>query len=280
MTQFDRRAVLDIERTDGKAVRVEGLRIAFSVEKTRTETANRASIQVYNLADTTREQILEKNARVILRCGYAEGTGDEVLFIGNAEFISHARQFPSVITNIETQDGVRELREVRISVSFGAGATGSQVLRGVARQLGLPIRIFKEPSGTYPGGYAFAGPVGNALDQITRRFGLEWSVQNGELQIIEASGTTGEKAVVLTPDTGLIGSPERLQRTDGELDGETETDPEWRVRCLLQPIILPGGIIELESAEVEGRFSVDRVLHSGDTRGDAWESEVELRSLT
>lgn len=65
-------------------------------------------------------------------------------------------------------------------------------------------------------GFSFYGAARTALHKVTQGTGLEWSIQNQQLQVVRRRGTTRRKAVVLAGDTGLIGYPERTREAARE----------------------------------------------------------------
>ena len=282
MIQYDRIAYVDIETEgDEDDIRVgEGFRVSFDAIKTRTTTPNSATIQIWGLADTTRNRILERDALVRVWAGYRLATGPEILFIGNAQRIIHRRQPPDIVTEIELGDGAKPLREARISVSFAPGATCRQVLDDIAERLDLDLRLITDVDGGFPQGFSHLGPAKDALTKVCERFDLEWSIQNDALQVIDRDGDSGEEAILLTPATGLIASPEKQDDTEDRLEGDNATiRPEYVFRCLLQPKFFPGSFVRVESRDVEGNFVIDEVRHTGDTRGQDWHSEIGCRSV-
>ena len=66
-------------------------------------------------------------------------------------------------------------------------------------------------------GLSFFGPVRTLLDKVTKGSNSEWSIQNGNLQVIEKGMVTTRQGVVIAADSGLIGSPERERRPKMEL---------------------------------------------------------------
>jgi len=81
--------------------------------------------------------------------------------------------------------------------------------------------------------------------------------------------------VLLTPDTGLIGSPERSDDIEETQSGERKR-LGWRVKSLLNPQIRPGDRLQIKSAEVDGVFRAENVNHFGDTEGGDWYTEAEV----
>lgn len=279
MTLFNRVALLDVELKDGTAVRVEGLRIVFEALKTRTQATNTGKVAVFNLSEQTRNSIREKDALVRLQAGYIDDTRIETLFVGNAAHILHQRLPPDIVTEIELQDGVKDLREVRFGLSFAENTPANTVINDIIRRMGITRRYVENVPGRFVGGYSYNGTARGALNEVCNRFALEWSIQNGEIQIVKKGQSTNETAVLLTPETGLIHAPERNAYTDGDLEGASTNEPEWKFTSLLNPRLVPGGKVEVESRTVVGTFIIDTVRHYGDTRGSEFFSEVEVRGI-
>lgn len=280
MSLFDRVASVDVQAESGKALHIEGNRISFDVTKTRTEASNTAEVLIYNLSAESRARLQERNAFVRLFAGYRENTGLEALFIGEADFIHSRREIPDIVTKIEIQDGIKELREYRVSLSYKPGATAQQVLQGIASALSLPLRSTVSAAGEYPRGYSFLGPAKESLDQVCRKAGLEWSIQDGSLLILPMSSDAGNVGLLISPETGLIGSAERINYSEGELAGDMSAKPQWKIVSLLQPKVLPAHRIKIRSADLNGYFVVDTVRHRGDTRGHDWYTEMELLRIS
>jgi hypothetical protein len=292
LTQFDRAAAIDIELTDGTAVRAENLRITFNVEKTRGSATNAIKMGVYNLSKDTRAKIKQKDSYVRLMAGYNKGTGLELLFAGHAQFVLHSHQPPDVITQLECQDGVKELRETRVNLSFGQGVAGSKVMDAIAAQFGFPILNKQAIKGNFPNGFSYVGPARAALDKVSKRFNLEWTIQNGNLVFAPLDGNNSQPPVPLSVESGLIGNPSKLYYTASQLDGSLNAHKSlgkakkeadivatgWRVTSLLLPKALPNGRISIDALEIPGgkSFRIESVKHSGDTRGQDWYTDIDV----
>jgi len=277
MTFYNRVAAVDIELKSGEVLRVRGLRIEFQIEKTKNSTANKAEIKITNLSEDTRTKIREKDALVRLFAGYEQDLGAVLLFTGNAQRIVNTWETPDIITNIEAQDGQRTLRETRASFSYGNKTSANVILNRFANELGLPLRQDFNIEGSYQG-YSFNGRAKDGIDEITRRFGYQWSIENGEILIVPKSGNTGRIATKLTPQTGLVNTPERLIDQEGEFDEALEKELEWKITSLLNPRLSPGSLVDIESKQANGLYQIEKVRHYGDTRGGDWYSEIEVKS--
>jgi hypothetical protein len=280
---FDRKVQIDIVRGNSLiALRVEGLKVVFDVSKDVKASANTATIRIYNLAPQTRnERFQDLKDRVIIRAGYADESLDEI-FHGDVVDYSHPRDGANVVTTIVANDGQSALRNSYSSVSYGQGASLKQILKDATRELGLPsksedwLKVLGDQK--FLQGFAFSGPTQALLDKVTARAGAEWSVQGNQLQILKKGGVVPMDLSLIplvSPDHGLIGSPERLQLARDE--SPEKKPPGWRIKSSLIGRLEPGGQIGLQCADVPQAkaFRIEAVQHHGDTHGDDFYSLTE-----
>jgi hypothetical protein len=269
---FDRKCRVEI---DGEGVRVsiDNLRVLFNVRKTRSFVSE-MQVRVYNPNPDTRLTATKTRASLRLFAGY--GTP---LLVGQAQITKAVteRQPPDVILTAECLDGINDLRRTRVSLSFERGATVAQVLEAITDQLGLPVRpIEVDLQVPLRGGYSHVGGIGKALDDMTKQANAIWSIQNGEILILEQGQPVPGEVALISPDSGMIASPEPI---DEELSFDRVGGPAktgYTVRALLQPQIEPGQQVRIESAEVQGLFRVEEIEHKGDTEGPEFESILKL----
>ncbi len=276
MTFYNRSVAADIELKNGDVLRITGLRVKFQIEKTRDSTTNKAEIEITNLTQQTRSRIREKDALIRLFAGYEGDLGAVLLFVGNAQRIVNDWETPDIVTKIEAQDGMRTVRQTRTSFSYGNRTSVNTIVNRLANELGVPLRQDFNIPGFYDG-YSYNGRAKDALDEITRQAGYDWSIQDNELLIIPQNGSTERIGVKLTRDSGLVNLPERLADQEGEFEEALDTELEWRITSLLNPRLTPGGLVEIDSQQVAGVFSVEKVRHYGDSRGQDWYSEIEVK---
>ena len=265
--------------SDGQQVTFEGLRMQFYVYKSRSDTPNETSVRVYNANPDNRRAALETGATVRVLAGY-----DTPVLLSQAQATSAflERTPPDTIVQIECQDGIDELRSVRVSLSFERGATARQVLDAISAQLGFPLRpIEVDLNIPMRGGYSHVGGVGTCLDDICGRAGANWSVQNGDLMVLGADGKNPGEVFLISPQTGLLNSPQKLQ---SDLDTLNVGGPElagYKLQCLLLPQLEPGDQIVLEAADVpRGTFVIDDVEHTGDTEGPEFFTALTVFEVT
>jgi hypothetical protein len=238
----------------------EGLRVGFSVRRTLKRAPNKAEITIYGLSRDSSRACQEPGAIVRLLAGY--GGAPALLFTGGIERAIRQVVGVEAETKIEATDGGREFRSGWVSKTFAAGTDTTQILRELAAAGGFSLgQVSTLPTVRITSGLTLCGPVRSALDVLARTVGAEWSLQDGELQLLTATGTTDEDAVSLSPDSGLVGSP-------------TQTKDGIELVALLQPTIRPGRRFRLESREHRGIYRAGDVEHTGDS---GWETDFYTR---
>jgi len=302
---FNRECSLVIGKEGGKGRELTGLRIAFSIQKGATKSPNKCTVKVWNMSPETRAMIEVIGNVMILKAGYTEDVGAKTIFSGNVTRTLTVREGPDWITELEMEDGFMEFRDAKVSLSFAKGATTQQVVTAISKKFGLPVRPMPADIARkqYPAGFAFVGRVRDAMDKACDHSSLEWSIQNREIQIIKKGGVFKKKAYLLSADTGLLGSPMQESKTmtekaaakegitadqpgvrkttERDKDGEVQQMLRvlgYKVKSLLQPLVEPGGYVQVKSKGVDGEFfRVEELTHTGDTHGNEWHTELTLR---
>ena len=264
---------------DGKSVR-QGLDVVFQVERSLQRSANTAKFDIYNLNPEHRAglQQLDKTNEVSVEAGYAGSIGE--IFRGKLSEARSMKNGPDWITSIESGDGEIALRSARINQSFPPGTTVETVMSTLIKKLGVGkgnalkqiardfIADGQKLGREFIEGTVVSGSVSDQMTSLLDSMGLEWSVQNGNLQVLEKGAALDRTAVVLNKSTGLVGSP------------EVGSDGVLKCTSLLQAEIYPGRKIKVESRSVPGSlFVVGKAKYTGDTSGQPWYVEVEAKRL-
>lgn len=259
-----------------------GLDVQFRAQKTLQPEPDTLELTIYNLKEESRAKLqwLEE-VFVRLEAGYRPnpvaagvntaptnvGVQDTLplIFSGTLRSARSHREGPDWVTVIASGDG-DDAKKTRVNMSFGPGATLAFAVDQVAQTLGLglgklPTEIANAKLAD--GGQQFSNGIvlsGNGFEQLTRLLdsaGLQWCVQDGEI-VVTRRGLGAGDAAVLAGWSGLIGSP--TLGTDGRIN----------FRALLQPEILPGRQVLIESRLVGGYFQVESAVYIGDTAGQDW----------
>ena len=302
---FDGVASLVIGKEGKQGRELAGLRFSFSIEKQSTKAPNKCTLRVWNLAPETRGLVEAIGNVLILKAGYVQDTGAQTIFQGDVIRALTVREGPDWVTELEMQDGHKEFRDTKASVSYGRGATALQVLGDLSKRFGLPVRELPSDVAAkqYPNGFSFVGRLRDAMEKACDYLKLEWSIQNREIQIIKKGGVFQKRAILLSSDTGMVESPMLESKTMTEKaaakDGITASQPGvrattqrnddgeiervlqvngYKVKSLLQPSLEPGGYVQLKSKRIDGQFfRIEELTHVGDTFGSEWHTNITLR---
>lgn len=274
-----------------QGIEVTDLRVSFKIRKSLKKEPNTCEISVWNLNESTRAAVQKKNLIVVLEAGY-EGALAQ-LFSGNARYVDQVGEGPDWCTRIQCGDGERAYQYRRVNLSFAKGTRVADVVSRVADALGVPQtgleKLKSAVTDQFVKGYTASGKVSDELDHLLKSRGFEWSIQDGQLQILPTGQATPDTAVLLTPKTGLIGSPEHgnpeRKIPAGQIDPSAAgfnitatkvTGPSvLKVKSLIQPGFKPGRKVEVRAETVKGVFRIQTVEHEGDSFGGAWYSLLE-----
>ena len=277
MAQFNRLVSVLIGPAGAEsAIKVDELRVTFKIKKTSKADSNSCEIQIFNLSKNVREQLKETGFVLILKAGYKDGAGLEDIYKGTITIIDHEHSGPDMITKFECGD--KELQETKFNASYKEGTSLKTILADIVKAFPLSSKVVESvKDGQQTNGMAFSGLAKDVLDKITKSLGLNWSIQDRALQIIEPGKPNQDEVVFITPETGLIGSPQRFE-DKGKKENAADNRPAWKVKSLLIPRISVGNVVSIESAEIKKNsfFVVNSIEHSGDTHGTDWTTDMEV----
>lgn len=277
--QWLRACSLVVGADSGKGLDLSALRIAFATKKGDVETPNSAEISVYNLSSETQSRIRREFTRVVLAAGYEGNCG--IIFEGNIRQVRTWRENGvDAVLHILAADGDRAYNFATVNTSLAAGSTPAdhvRVCQGAFAEHGTGAGHTPDlPGQPLPRGKVMYGMARKYMRDAANTTDTTWSIQDGKVQMVPLAGYLPGEAVVLTHETGLIGTPEQTQ------DGIT-------VRCLINPRLRIGGRIKLNNSSVkqaqsdlkaaaqrpakldnDGIYRILKVEFSGDTRGNDW----------
>lgn len=286
--QYLRRCSLVVGKASGEALDLSDLHIRFRVWQGITSTPHHATIRVYNLSADTSNRVQNEFTELQLQTGYGDDslTG---LFSGTL-IQKRAGRENGTDTFLEmlVQDGDTAYNWCVVNTTLASGYTLADVHGSILKALGdYGIQQGVTPqfaTTAAPRGKTMFGMAREFLDDLSETSGNLWHFSGGELNLHPKVGYLGDptQALVLTSETGLIGMP--AQTIDGII-----------VRCLHNANIKVGALIKLDNMSIQrARYSADyqaineaipslandglykvlTVTHEGDTRGNAWYTEM------
>lgn len=251
----------------------EGLTIDFQVERSITSTPDSCRVSICGL-DPVRAQAMGAlfqatgTSKLSMRFGYDGVLGG--LFVGDVRrFVSQRRSGTDVWTDAEADDGGQSYDSVVVRIS-NVGMTAQQMIELAALYMGLTVspqayQVIASSDATKQGPYTavMTAAAHDLLDAAARRLGCRWWVRDTQIFLASfGQPDTTRPAIVVFPDT-LVG------------DVATGGSGEMSFPVMLDPNIVPGGQVSYQGT----RIRVDRVIHSGASRGKLCTSAVEGRAL-
>lgn len=248
-----------------------GMRIQFDITKTDQKEPNTSQIIITNLSDTRRASLKVKGVKFSLDAGYV-ATGMTRIIRGDARTIDHVRDGADWNTTARLGDGERAYRFARVNESFSPGTGAGSVLRFLANRSGIQIgnssTVASALTTTFDQGYVVNGSWQQAMDKLLRAVGYVWSIQDETIQILKPNEAVDAQIPLISPETGLIGSPEMGTP-------EKKGKPQLVEFESLLVATRPGAKVHLRSKRYDADVRVKRCRFYGDTHGGPWFSKIQ-----
>lgn len=137
-------------------------------------------------------------------------------------------------------------------------------------------------------GHVFCGMAKDELRAFANDRGCTWSIQDGQITLIQKTGYLGGRVPVISPQTGLIGVPEQTQNgisihtllnprlKIGQLIQLQSTVNQARIDTMSSPAAIAGNFNLQKGAKVsgDGVYYVMIAEHTGDTRSQPWYTDL------
>ncbi|MDR1979780.1 MAG: hypothetical protein LBQ42_13675 [Synergistaceae bacterium] len=286
--QWLRDISLIVGRAGGEGVELSGLKIAFDVLKTDTETPNKAQVKIWNLADDTAQKIKDEFDTVILNAGYKAKMG--LIYKGNIIQVRRLRErVVDKILEITMGDGDEGYIYSMTNKTLAAGATQKDILDAALepmKEFGIELGYCPDLGDEkLPRGKTVFRASRDVIADICKTTGTTWSIQDGRIDIVPRKEAIPGQAFLISPSTGMIDSPK-------------QTNKGIQVRCLLNSEIHIASTIKIEGDIEEasqgggkgkhkekkseppaklasdGIYRVIQCRYKGDTWGNVWECEI------
>ena len=253
------------------------LHISFSVQKQELESSNTAKVQVWNLNKQNLATLEAENCFLLLKAGY--GNTLPVILSGTVSHTSTRKDGSDMLTEIAVVDGLMEVRDTWVSMSYAGLVNTKKILDDTAAQMGLTVTYsYNATFADIPNGFSFVGQAKNALSKACAVSGLEWSIQNGVLQIKKPGDVMNREVYVIGPETGLIEIPERVQISSSDDAGTPQMG--YDLVYLLNGAIGVGDYVQVQSKYLTGFFRVYSLEIDGDNLSGAWQCKARVLEVT
>lgn len=260
---------------------VTGLRIAFKIAKDDQPKPDKASIRVFNLSRDSRARLAvdvrsERDTPISLSAGY--GNTIPLIFNGVSRKMTSKTEGSDWVTIITAGDGEGGFRFSRIQESLAKGASMKSIAKTLMDSLeGVNVRdakgvidqtAFRETIQNTFGSKILSGPVVQELTTVLKGFGLDFTIQDNQLVVVEKGKAAAATTIpLIAPGRGLLGSPEAGEEGRIKVVSQLNAD--------LKPLFK----FKLESRDFDSEYKAIKVTHDGDTHGDQWSTTVEANPL-
>lgn len=229
----------------------------FNLTRGVLSDSNKCTIQIYNLAPKTREQIFmdafqgwdqSKWKFVKLEAGY---DGDlSPIFMGR---ILQAYSYRSggqtdIITEIQAQ--ALDMFDCQTSFTFDAGTSKKDALQTIVTTSMPNVKIGNV--GNLEG--SFQTPTtfdGNAMENVNKLTGGNAFIDNDQLNVLMSNEAIDVPVPVITEENGLLDTPNRR-------------DANLEVKMLFEPSLIVGQLLEIKSGvqpDFNGQYKVMGFTH-------------------
>jgi hypothetical protein len=270
---FDRRWRVTID-----TIELDALDIAFRVEKHLKPEPNTCDLTIYNLNKDHQAQLENlrpkgKKATTGIPCrieaGYVD-PGPQLIWLGDLRTVETTKDGPDWVTHLTSGDGEKGWQNARIHVAFGPKTDITTALRAMARALGVDEgnigkvahRLKMAGSAIFPAGKVYAGAAQRAVMDFARSADLDISIQDNALQVLDRGKALAGEAILISTDTGLIGSP------------TVDNEGIITLQAAMIPDVQCGRVVQVEAVRIKGAYKIAEAVWTGDSRGDDWGIEI------
>lgn len=268
------------------------LHVNFDFEKTDNQSSNTGRLQISNLNNEHKAVLSEDGCIVEVRAGYLGTLG--TIFLGCARNPSEMLQNADQTLELELYDG-QAYNDAIGTISMNGVVTGSSLLTELQSQMGIEASILTDKAAAmlrtakYRNGYCYVGKLKTALQSLISKANLNYSIQNGVLQIFSYGEAVTAQAYVISAETGLISIPKKItisQPSTSSLSGTKEetlsADGEgngvtgYEIEYLINGAIGINDLVKIESKKIKGIFRVCKQHYTGDNYSGDWKCVAQV----
>ena len=253
------------------------LHVSFSFQKADLKSQNTGKVSIWNLNPQHLAELSKDDCVVSLKAGY--GSVMPLIFTGVVTYTSTSLDGADRCTQLELVDNRIEVRDTYASVSYSGTVNTKTLIQDAADQMGVAVTFsYNAEFVDLPNGFSFVGPAKDVLTKACDCSSLQWSIQNGVLQVKKPGDVMSKEVYVLSPDTGLLGIPKQIQVSDDK--DTSKAQHGWDVEYLMNAAINIDDYVKLESKMVTGFFRVYSLEIEGDNVEGSWTCTARLLEVS
>lgn len=230
-----------------------GLNVMATGVKYVDPTQNECTIVIGNLKRETRDQLSThltpfdySNARKHVKL-YAGRVSTGLFLLYEGDILDcYPSQPPDILLTIKSKTAQFFKNDIKAQ-SYAIIAPLSQIANGVSTSMGLSLRF--EATDKNIQNYSYTGSTIKQVEKLAEIGNIDAYIDDGKLCVKNKGVALKNSTHVLSAQSGMIGIPE-------------PTEYGVRVRCLLEPSIILGGELELNSlsnVSLNGKYTNYRI---------------------
>lgn len=260
------------------------LRCVFSIDIAPGDVVSYADIRIYNPAKAS---AIPQQSSIVFRAGYDDNV--DAIFTG---FVTNALRerppgSPEIVTRLICKSGAAATDRASANLSLGPGVRIEEVLRALARAWPLPIEIDNAQFAGAPvfaSGYILDGDIPSAFNELAYAYKFNWTQDRGRIVITRVGMERNATPIRVDQFSGMIGIPEVSRGPEGfGVFVTTQLNPALRFNGKIDvesefATFNTGNLFVAElsgDASANGEYNVFAIKHTGDSHGDAWQSEID-----
>ncbi len=265
----------------GSKYSLTGLDFSFEIPFEDSDEPPVATIKVTNLSANTRAGI-KRNDPVILNAGYEGDTG--CILVGKVVGLKHKQSGTDWTSTLTVQPCADEILGSLINKTYAENSKASAVVQDLLNIFGVEVaKCELSIDRSYPRGRVCRGNLKQVLTEIVVNECKSRFIVRATGQVYITKEDDGiNTGVALTPATGLLRSDEETVTIPLETDLNSRKTGEARQvdtisrSCLLNYRIATAEIVRVQSADLNGQFTVVEGKHTGSRTGE-WKTSMELK---
>ncbi|APH54848.1 Hypothetical protein GbCGDNIH9_1562 [Granulibacter bethesdensis] len=298
MNLSERKIIVKFYSTNNDVLIIEKLRVFFNIKRKYSNSGNNIELNICNIDNLSLNFILKSN-KMELYIGYEERIF--LAFLGRVDSLKTYHINADYITSIVAFDGNDILSHSLSSYTGENGVYVRDIIEAAARDARLNLKMAPDIGRrAWKHGYSFYGSSKDMLDDACKAEGLQYSVQNGVIQISKKNNSSSTVDTLLTMENGLIRYIDMIYKTprasvftrginptnNPYIKNIVSADaPEQglKIYSLMRPDLMPGDMVRIQNPNTgTKRYRIDTIEHNGDsmpvkeTELGTWTSTITL----
>lgn len=248
-----------------------------------------ADVSIYNLDSDTEHALIKESDTVVVSAGYYNGNYGKIFQGQVFQPMWERENNVDYKVTLRCLVGWNDLKQQIISYNHTALASQYELIAKMASSAHMKIGYLSDDlkDKTLPRGKVLFGAPEKYISQAAKDNNAQWWLGDDGLVVGKIDDRVVPEAIVYTPTTGIIGTPQQVQ--DG-VNFRVLLDSRLKVQMPALQVKIDNSQIRQARRQIDvtgqstaplqtildrdGVYIVGAVRHYGDTRGNEWYTEV------